>query len=443
MGGSPLGEKKNESWLTDVATQVKEKWSKLKSSHPEHEAVEIGDALFRIKAASDAVDTRTRFLRDQKLIGIDAATRALPETMEQGFLRFREQAEQFMSNMVLALDRTVSEAEKRRSEEALRLQTGMYHMVSEYLLQVSPPTPYLCATAYDSQGSVSPLGSPGLPVVSPFIEVELERVFAAIGISSSPYPGQEGPNIRHITDDLEAVLRRTCDIADSDLSRTSYLMRDPRFLSWLDTDVDRAQLDLLLINGYFDTYSDRSISPLSVFTAFFASGVVAQSQKHIVLHHFSSLHTNRAHDPLAGPHGLLRRLIAQLLINLARFNVNTLFLDGELLDDCGLDAAHDLHALCELFGRLLEEVPEGVAVFILIENISNFETSLYGWMNEVDFVVQRLSGLGKPRSPGDGPSLAPDLKASVRVLMTCGMKSVKVSRWLKPAKCLSLEAVEE
>lgn len=413
------------------------KVAKLKHYHPEQEAVQIEESLLCISNASAAIDTRTRFLRDQTLSSIDSTTRAIPQTIEQGLQSLREQADRYFSDMAQAFDRTVSEVAKQRAEEPLRLQNVVYHMVEEYLYRL-PSTPYLAA-AVERQGSVSPMGSPGVQLASPLVEVGLGQVFAAVGIHPSPAPGQPGANITHISNDLALVLRQTHEMRDSALSRVHYLMREPRFLSWLDTGANRAPSDMLLINGYFEEYA-RAISPLSVFGAFLASGVLAQQgMSNIVLHHFCTLHTD-PRDELAGPKGLLRRLVAQILTHLVRHNVHSLLVDRELLHDSGPEGAHQLNALVELLGRLLEEVPDGVGVFIIIDNISDFETSLYDWGEEMDFVVGRLRSIGKP---GEEGGLAPGLRGRVRVLMTCGMKSVGVFRWMEAGRCLSLEAENE
>ena len=421
------------------------KVSKLKHYHPEQEALEVESSLTRITSATSAIEIRTRFLRDQKMADIDDSTRAIPRTIEQGFASFKEQADQYFSHMALAFDRTMGEAARQKAEEALRLQTGIYHMLEEYLYRPPPmPSPYLlCAVGHEASRSVSPIGSPGIPV-SPFVEVGLEQVFAAVGIQPSPAPGQPEPSIAHISEDLELVLRHTYEMEESALARVHYLMRDPRFLSWLDTDINCAQGDMLLINGYFENYAIRSISPLSVFAAFLVSGVLSQAQARnsVVLHHFCTLHTDPRSDELAGPRGLLRRLIAQLLTHLVRLDVHGALLDRELLHDGGPEGFHDLNALVELFGRLLEEVPEGVSLFVILDNVSDFETSMYGWNEEMDFVVGRLRSIGRPRSAGERLGLAPGLRGNVRVLMTCGMKSVEIFRWVE-GRCISLEAGNE
>ena len=414
------------------------KVARLKHHHPEQEAVAIENALSRIKGSSDAIDVRTKFLRAQTMSGIDETTRALPGTIEEGFRSFREQADKYFSDMAVRFDQRMSEAEGRRCEEGLRLQTGVYHMLEEHLYRLSPPTPYLLgATSYGSQSSAPATGSSGVPIQSPLIGAGLEQIFATVGIHLSSSTGRPGPSISHVSDDLDIILRQTYETGESELSRVHYLMREPRFHSWLMADANRAHSDMLMINGYFDS---GPISPLSVYSAFLVSGVISKSPASLVLHHFCTLHKDPRNDALAGPRGLLRRLIAQTLTHLVRLDMHSVLIDWELLHDAGAEGDHDLNALCELFGRLLEEVPEGSAVFIIIDNVSDFETSLHGWGEEMDFVVGRLSSIGGRSVPGDRPVLAPGLRASVRVLLTCGMKSVGVFRWVEPRRVISLEA---
>jgi hypothetical protein len=171
----------------------------------------------------------------------------------------------------------------------------------------------------------------------------------------------------------------------------------------------------------------------------------------IVLHHFCTLHARTPKDdPVAGPRGLLRRLIAQLAIHLADLHVGSLtrLMDRELFGDVhvGPESKNhdDFNALCELFGLLLNEVPKGVTVFIIIDNASDFESTLNNWGDEITYVAWRLRGIGRPQcTQSDPPLLVPNLEPTVRIMMTFSMRSVAVVKKQHPADCISLDAEHE
>jgi len=408
-------------------------------------------ALDLIDRMSRAVDVQIEYLRDQKLSNIEKSTseireaaKEIPREISEGVRTLNEQSRQYRDDVNTKL---------ARIEEAVVVQTSWFHFFTESLLlqrYQSHPLPLperrlLAATTLDDKtmATQDPLGT------SPFVSVGLDQIFAAIGID--PALSRTGPNIGHVGDDLEVVLREVHQMQEGDLRRSQYLPQTPRFQHWFEHSASHPQSDIILVNGYSVEDSHRSISPLSVFSASLVSTIIRQfgpTERYVVLHHFCTLHTRSPDDDgLAGPVGLLRRLIAQLAIYLAGLDMHTRLLDRELFSDIHAiseleDDKVNLIALCELLGCLLNEVPEGVVVFIIIDNVSDFEVG--NWRDDMTYVAWRLRGIGRsPYAQDDPPHLAQHLKAMVRIMMTFSMRSIAVFQKHDIADCISLEAEHE
>jgi hypothetical protein len=223
--------------------------------------------------------------------------------------------------------------------------------------------------------------------------------------------------------DLELVLRASNSLKDQGLSRAAWLLNAPRFQRW--AQVNTGSSDLLLVNGHLGDYCLGKISPLSVLSATFASMDKAPSL--ITLTHFCGLHTGLS-DPMNGCTGLMLSLVAQLVVYRQEDNnANQAWIEDALLEAA---VSRNLGALCHLFQVLLEQVPPHMTVYCVIDDISQFETTLGGWDEELSYVVRRLQYLTRRR------------RGSVlKVLMTTAQRSIKVFRQLDGDDSISLSAV--
>jgi hypothetical protein len=203
-------------------------------------------------------------------------------------------------------------------------------------------------------------------------------------------------NSRYLINDLEILSKMASSLSEIALGRGRWLIETDRFRLWIQTRFSKS--DLVLVNGYLDDVIETNVSPLTILCASLVRAVWSQVQL-ITLAHFCGLH-GKSGEWSSGPKGMLRCLIAQLLLaSGARGTDIASFpgLSGQLLQDLALQ---DLGALWVLFQELLRQVPLGVTVFIILDGISTFETSLNGWDNELCQIVFELQQLviADPRS---------------------------------------------
>lgn len=229
------------------------------------------------------------------------------------------------------------------------------------------------------------------------------------------------PNPLFLADDVEQVLRISNDLGG--LERGRWLLVTDRFRAWAQYQKPKA--DLILVNGHLSDVTVGKVSALSVIVALIAS--MRKEPQFVILHHFCGLHTH-LNDPVSGPRGLVWSLTAQLVLQLdqrkgglAHFpNMNEMF-----LQDVG---QHNFIALCLLFEQLFYQLHPSLTVYCVLDNISEFETTMSGWGSELcEFVnlLQRIAG-----ERGQGPIL--------KVMMTTANKSIRVYRQLELSNEISL-----
>ncbi|KEZ45104.1 hypothetical protein SAPIO_CDS2536 [Scedosporium apiospermum] len=168
-----------------------------------------------------------------------------------------------------------------RIEEALFLNTNVFHLFAQNILQAQHITRQITGSSlsyYDPALPPSPGYSQSPQPTVPYlhIEVSIEQIFDIINIDpviggrNTPMAISHLPNIGHVADDMEHVLRQSGDLQESALRRTNWLLATDRFLVWLRSDTERdrgPQSDLILINGQCDEDLNNSVSALSVFCA--------------------------------------------------------------------------------------------------------------------------------------------------------------------------------
>lgn len=99
-------------------------------------------------------------------------------------------------------------------------------------------------------------------------------------------------------------------------------------------------------------------------------------------------------DSLQGPQGLMRSLLAQLILTLVQNNWVQDSTPIKLLHKQGFGAQElenfSLQDVCQLFHQLLSSVPSGSTVFALVDGISYFEHSEV-WRGEFELVIGCLA----------------------------------------------------
>ncbi|KAK7963557.1 hypothetical protein PG988_010531 [Apiospora saccharicola] len=189
------------------------------------------------------------------------------------------------------------------------------------------------------------------------------------------------------TDDLAFVLRQASRMDTDSKARARWLMKTRHFQDWFKAPHSA----LLLAVGAVRL---EKVSPMSVLTSSIALNLL-ELPSTVVLHFFCGKHMDTdADDNLSGPLGMLRCLIAQLVLayETPLPNLNSMG-PPEFVRDC---YSRTLEALCEVFRRLVEQISQGVTIFVLVDGVSWYEQG--GWAAELEFIVGLLKVLSRQDS---------------------------------------------
>lgn len=192
--------------------------------------------------------------------------------------------------------------------------------------------------------------------------------------------------------DLALVLRKYHEFSHKALSQANYLMATPKFQSWLT----RFESSVLLVDGHCGDQSVGKIAPTSVF----CSGLVEAlsgplhnpslfslpQQPRVVLHFFAGHHANPSAG-LCGPHGLVRSLIDQLLLQWPDHEpLDLTFLEQEFSVRTTSDD-FETRFLCYMFEQLVCQLSFRSPLCCVIDGLSHFETSLWGWADDLKMII--------------------------------------------------------
>ncbi|UPK92197.1 hypothetical protein LCI18_003132 [Fusarium solani-melongenae] len=192
--------------------------------------------------------------------------------------------------------------------------------------------------------------------------------------------------------DLALVLRKYHEFSPKALSQANYLMATPKFQSWLTSP----ESGMLLVDGHCGDQTIGKIAPSSVF----CSGLVEAlsgplhdpplfslpQQPQVVLHFFVGQHTN-PRAGLCGPHGLVRSLIDQLLLQWPYHEpLDLTFLEQEFSGRLTSDD-FETRFLCYVFEQLVCQLSFRSPLFCVIDGLSHFETSLWGWADDLMMII--------------------------------------------------------
>lgn len=180
------------------------------------------------------------------------------------------------------------------------------------------------------------------------------------------------------------MLRQGATLDPSYQSRGWLLMLSREFQAWQNS----ASSSCLLVNGKDWTAVGR-ISAMTIVCALLARSLLDESA--VSIQFFCGLHTN-PEDTLSGPRGLLRSLIAQIVIIRGcsmRIPDNDEY--QELLQ-------YDTQRLCHLLEDQVLGLPPNFVLFCIIDGISFFES--VEWRNDACLVMNTISRLASNSQKG-------------------------------------------
>jgi len=209
--------------------------------------------------------------------------------------------------------------------------------------------------------------------------------------------------------DLDFVARQCIHFDAESQGKAQWLIKTPDFSAWMR---DR-QSSILLADGA-TTGHILLVSPMSGLCGALASEFSDEDGGTITLVFFAGLHvgTDRKDRNLDGPQGLMRSLVAQLLgSSLSSPNLD--FLTHEDLEEY---RRHNIRSLCQLFVRLVEQMPPGTDIFCILDGISWYEQ--HPWLAELKCVTSMFEKLAE--------NLDPSHAAILKVIMTSHGTSTKI-----------------
>jgi hypothetical protein len=189
--------------------------------------------------------------------------------------------------------------------------------------------------------------------------------------------------------DLRANLRHALSLSIGDQDRAVYVMRSAALQIWLQETTSSA----LLVNG--GAHSSGLRSPMSFISAKLANslrearkhGPAKMDSKIIDLHFFCGEHSNwrdGEEDDMPGPASVINSLLAQLLTQYKLFDVASI----KRLKDLEW---HDLKAMGNILGKLLNQLPSRMMVFCIIDGLSFYDDD--DMVEDLEKLVKKLISL--------------------------------------------------
>ncbi len=341
-----------------------------------------------------------------------------------------------------------------------------------YRARTPSPGPGYPALGY-SPGSAGPGLSPGRllpaptgmpsPQMAAAYPVSMEPALPRAVLSAPELLELLGVPPERMVSDLAAVVREGMHLDGSALIQVQSLLKMDRFWQWFSSD----DADLLMVDGMLaESPTAGRISPLSALCATLigslvqARSVAGSGIETIPLYFFCGMHISVG-DGLAGPQGLMRCLLARLLLEAQAAFAETarpgtggiLPLDGIVTDPAVVEALrhYDLAALCQVFRLLAARFPQRAGLvtrlYCVVDGFSWYER--VEMLEGIYHVVQMLSlAVGEPSQPPQAPgsgmggvsgALAPlPQQPILKVLLTSPFPSRRVAPGLLPHQRLFL-----
>lgn len=239
--------------------------------------------------------------------------------------------------------------------------------------------------------------------------------------------------------DLSNVIGQYSKTSESDIAQAAFMVTTPRFRHWHMSDSS----DLLLVEAHSADYTTGHLSPMSIFCAMFVSSRLqaaqasqgVSSENNLLLWAFCSERMDLG-GSFAGPTGLVRSLIVQLLVSWPRTAPQPHVHHLERIPNLWLDVKqHNISALCQLFHELLQQLPPTCKVVCIIDGVSCYETEAWGWESGLLMLIQCLRDCVYDMQRAR-------YRAALKVLLTSPVKSISVVHMIEEAHQLDLRAGE-
>lgn len=216
-----------------------------------------------------------------------------------------------------------------------------------------------------------------------------------------------------IAEDVDRIRQQGTNVASEGRELARKIMSMAQFTEWVQEDRSR----LLLVDGHCKDLGNGKTSPLSVLCASLASNF-AESNSLVILQYYCGHHGLDSNGLPAGPLGLIRSLLAQVLRKPDDVLPQEIEMDRELYDRVNPD---DIDNLCEIFGVIFSQINQHKITLCIIDEIAEFEGERGGWADGMSLVAFQLRWMVHQFQ---GPQ-------RLKVLMSSANKSAVVTQLLE------------
>jgi hypothetical protein len=190
--------------------------------------------------------------------------------------------------------------------------------------------------------------------------------------------------VHHLTalDDEHRIIRRGGHSMDSDaISHAASMFQTSQVQQLLHSP----NSGVVLVNGCTDRSQHTKISPITYVCATLTHALRRSPDRNVVLVFFCGQHST-SNDDLMGPQGLMRSLVAHLVLTLVQ--------DAYISDSAPIQFPSlqgdieelSFKCICQLFYSLVELVPKGITLHCVVDGISYYEKPV--WKENYDLMME-------------------------------------------------------
>jgi hypothetical protein len=222
-------------------------------------------------------------------------------------------------------------------------------------------------------------------------------------------------NVHHLSalDDEQHIIRRGHSLNSDAVSHATTMLQTTQVQSLLQSP----ESGVVLVNGCTDRSQNTKITPITLVCATLTCALRRSATANVVLAFFCGLHLS-SQDNLIGPQGLIRSLVADMVLSLAQNEC--ISATAPIWFPASQEHFEELSFkdICQLFCRLVELVPKEITVYCIVDGISYYERA--AWREEYDLLMECFGSIITNNT----------VAAAFKLLLT----SPTVSRWLSDLK---------
>ncbi|KAM0216978.1 hypothetical protein ACHAQD_007697 [Fusarium lateritium] len=208
--------------------------------------------------------------------------------------------------------------------------------------------------------------------------------------------------------DLHIVMSSAAAFHPTSQSQAFSALNHDRFFDWMHL----GHPDLIYIDGNCQVNPTDSTSPLSLLCARIGLTMAKMEPDNVFVHFYCGLHVDPGRNNWYGPDGMVRSVLVQLL---------TALVDKDILDMSFLNRRsfvrdledHDIHALCDMFHRLVQQFDAETTIYCFIDSVSKFDIDFRGTFTLLKVILERIQDIVEDDN----------LKPKLKVLMTVPFRS--------------------